>query len=165
MPVVAAAAGLVLLGSACGGSSGSGVARVGTTTSSKAPSANRSALAFARCMRRHGVNVPDNLADTPATPWGDAAGVHAALRACGPVPGNHSPLRPNAQELRQLLAYAVCMRAHHVEISDPDPATGEMSLPGYTRARMQTDPTYKAADAACKDKLPGRWQLQRTRKG
>jgi hypothetical protein len=48
------------------------------------------------------------------------------------------------------------MRGRHVEISDPDPATGDMQLPGYTtRARMQTDPALKAADTACKGKLPG----------
>lgn len=108
-------------------------------------------------MRRHGVNVPDDMTDSPATPWGDAPGVGAALQACRQLmPPGHSPHRPSAQQLKQLLAYAVCMRGHHVKISDPDPATGDMQLPDYTtRARQQTDPVFKAADTACKGKLPG----------
>jgi hypothetical protein len=65
---VIAAAGLALLAAACGGSSGSHVAQLGSTTTksstfSNAPGASaqqNGALAFSRCVRFHGVpSYPD----------------------------------------------------------------------------------------------------------
>jgi hypothetical protein len=51
------------------------------------------------------------------------------------------------------------MRAHGIDISDPDPTTGDMPLGGRlanaTRAQVQNDPGYKAAHDACQDKLRG----------
>jgi hypothetical protein len=68
---VVVAAGLALLAAACGGSAGSHVARLGSTTDRNAPSSSTSAgaggsasspsaLAYSACMRSHGVrNFPD----------------------------------------------------------------------------------------------------------
>jgi hypothetical protein len=168
----ALAVALALAVTACGGGADdNGVASVnpttGQTTSSDAPSAHADGVAFARCIRRHGVNMPD---PDPEIQWGQleqAPGWEAAWEACRQLlpPGPTTP-PPSAQEMRQLLAYARCMRAHHVEISDPDPAHGDMTLSGYSRAQQQTDPVFKAAHAACKDKLPGgaQWQPGQTKK-
>jgi hypothetical protein len=62
--IAAAAAAVVLslLAAGCGGSPKSGVAHIGSTTTGKASSRDRmaQALAFATCMRSHGVpNFPD----------------------------------------------------------------------------------------------------------
>ena len=64
---------------------------------------------------------------------------------------------PTAQQLEQLRTYAMCMRAHGIDMSDPTP-TGDMHILGRlahaTQAQLNNDPGYKAAKAACKDKLP-----------
>jgi len=64
---------------------------------------------------------------------------------------------PTAQELEQDRAFAVCMRAHGIQVSDPD-RTGDMNIGGrlehVTRAQLHADPGFKAALRACKDKLP-----------
>jgi hypothetical protein len=59
---------------------------------------------------------------------------------------------PSPQELGQLRAFGVCMRAH--DISDLDPKTGNMTTGYVTRDQEQNDPAYQAAEAACRDKLP-----------
>jgi hypothetical protein len=56
--------GLVLLAAGCGGSSGKGMAKVGTATpttpSSQTGSGSRGAVAYAACLRRNGVpSFPD----------------------------------------------------------------------------------------------------------
>jgi hypothetical protein len=59
---LAAVAALGLLASACGGSSGEGVARVDSTTTStsSSSSSNNPQAAFASCMRRNGApDFPD----------------------------------------------------------------------------------------------------------
>ena len=63
-----------------------------------------------------------------------------------------------AHEAAQLRTFAVCMRTHGIQMSDPDP-TGNMRLGGRlanatTRAQLNADPGFKAAYQACKDKLP-----------
>jgi hypothetical protein len=139
--LLAATSRLVLLASASRGSSGSGVARVGTNASSDAPSAREQAVAFASCMRRHGVNLPG---PNPEIRWGQldrALGWDAAWQACRQLlPPGPKPRPLGAEEIAQLLACAVCMRAHHVEISDPDPATGDTTLAAYTSALAANRP-------------------------
>lgn len=98
--------------------------------------ANR-ALAFASCMRSHGVpNFPDpqisrsgghvsvkqaisiNVAQAPA--------FKSAQRACAslmPVGGGPGGGAVDAQQRAKLLKFAVCMRSHGVS-SFPDPAQG-----------------------------------------
>jgi len=67
---------------------------------------------------------------------------------------------PSAQQLEQLRTYAVCIRAHGIDMSDPTP-TGDMTVGGRlahsTRAQVNNDPGFKAAYQACKNKLPGGW--------
>jgi hypothetical protein len=41
---------------------------------------------------------------------------------------------PSPQELGQLRAFAVCMRAHDIDMSDPDPKTGNMTTGHATQA-------------------------------
>jgi hypothetical protein len=168
---------LALTVAACGGSGkANGVASLGgsgkatATTSPGGSSDNQqAAVAFARCMRQHGVNMPDPNPDIDWSQEGRAPRWDAAWQACrqllppAPTPQNS---RPSPQELGQLRAFAVCMRAHGIDLSDPDPTTGNMNMGGRLRGvpkdQLKDDPGYKAAEAACRDKLPGR-ERQRKR--
>ena len=162
--------GAAALTAACATSSSTGLPAANQSTDAPIGSAawHTGAVAYARCMRQHNVNVPDPAAgqtgwnpkpaSARASPlWG------AAWQACQHLlPAGYSPAdaAPTAQQLEQLRSYAVCMRAHGIDMSDPTP-TGDTPLSGRlanaTRAQVQNDPGFKAAQAACKNKLPGGW--------
>lgn len=85
-------------------------------------------VAFARCMREHGQNVPD---PKPGEQWRPARDIAkddpawaAAFEACGHLlkagDAEDEPATPTAEQLEQLRAFAKCMREHGVEMSDPD---------------------------------------------
>ncbi|GAA3782092.1 hypothetical protein GCM10022225_83100 [Plantactinospora mayteni] len=114
-------------------------------------------------MREHGQNVPDpdpnsgNVALTPPaganrSAWDSAMGACRQFMSGGGAPGAGNP-----EELEGMRAYAVCMREHGVEMTDPDPGTGKSQFGGrFANAgkdQILSDPTYKAADGACKDRL------------
>ena len=124
---------------------------------------------FARCMRAHGVNVPDpfhrpghaGLSIEIPGPT-QAPGAPAALHAC-----NHF-LRPIIQmkqagqeaiaapELRALTNYARCMRAHDISMLDPN-RLGQLNLgnvPGISSGFGRYSPQFRAADSACRHLLP-----------
>jgi hypothetical protein len=82
-------------------------------------------------------------------------------------PNSHATAPPaTAQELEQLRTYAVCMRAHGIDMADPTP-DGNMILGGRlahaTQAQVSNDPGYKAAFAACKDKAGGWFNIGKNR--
>jgi hypothetical protein len=174
--LVGAVVALTLTVAACGGGGkANGVASLGgsgkptATTTASGSNDRQMAVAFARCMRQHGVNMPDPNPDIDWSQEGRAPRWDAAWQACrqllppAPTPQNS---RPSPQELGQLRAFAVCMRAHGIDLSDPDPTTGNMNmggrLGGVLKDQLKDDPGYKAAEAACRDKLPGR-ERQRKR--
>ena len=159
---------------ASGGATSSNTGVPATTGSTSAPIGSAAwhadAVAYARCMRQHSVNVPDpapgqtswNL--KPATAvgsplWGAAWQACQHLLPAGNRPGGD---QPNPQQLEQLRTYAVCMRARGIDMSDPQP-NGDLVIHGrlahVTRAQLENDPGFKAAQAACKDKLPGDWLI------
>jgi hypothetical protein len=148
----------LLLTAGCGGPEPADQAR----TSSGSTAANGLAD-FAKCMREHGQNVPDpdpNSSDQSITPPSGGASPQwdAAMQACRHLlPGGGAPQAPDQRELDGLRAYAGCMREHDIEVSDPDPNTGQSTIGGRLadagRAEIQNDPGYQAADSACKDKL------------
>lgn len=115
---VIAAAGLAVLAAACGGSAGSQVAQLGSTTDENSPSSTRSggpsnaggsanspsAVAYSACMRSHGVrNFPDPTNSGPGGPYfpiskvgiSDAAShteqFIAKLNQCGRLVGQNAP--------------------------------------------------------------------------
>jgi len=169
--------GAAALTAACATSSSTGLPAANQSTDAPIGSAawHTGAVAYARCMRQHNVNVPDPAAgqtgwnpkpaSARASPlWG------AAWQACQHLlPAGYSPAdaAPTAQQLEQLRSYAVCMRAHGIDVADPTPTTGEMHLGGRlehaTRAQVFNDPGYKAAFAACKDKAGGWFNIGKNR--
>jgi hypothetical protein len=144
------------------GTAGIASANGGGATSTT--SAAGDARAWAACMRQHGQNVPDQQSNTTTGGVdGDAprgAAWRRALSACqsSAPPGVERPAPSDTATLEKLREFAVCMRAHGLEMTDPDPQTGNMMIGGrfndFNRTQAERDPTYKAALDACKDKLP-----------
>ncbi|MEV4411822.1 HAMP domain-containing sensor histidine kinase [Catellatospora sp. NPDC049609] len=64
---------------------------------------------------------------------------------------------PTAKEMQQLRAFAVCMRSHDIDMSDPS-EDGNLAIGGrlqnVSRAELEADPVYLAAREACRDEQP-----------
>lgn len=144
---------------------GTGIASANTSTASARPSASAAGdpAAFVGCMREHGQNMPNLGPNEPLRlipPSGELQRAwRTAYLACQRfLPEGQREQGPPPEELEQLRAFAVCMRAHDVEMTDPAPADGNLVIKGrfanVTRAQLDSDPVYKAAIEACKDKLP-----------
>ena len=141
-----------------------GVPAVGALTAAQS---DQDMVAFARCLRAHGVAEPDpshrpghvGLSVQIPTP---GPGTNAALTAC-----NHF-IQPIAQMkeagarqqlaawLPQLTRYAECMRSHDISMLDPD-AQGSLNLgnvPGISSAFGRYSPQFRSADSACRHLLP-----------
>ena len=117
--LAALAVGVALLAAGCGGSGGSpGASR---------PSVHQELVAFAHCMRSHGVpDWPDPLPDGgfPRTGTGENSGPQAdsAMSTCKHLlpPVTPESAAQQARELAQDLKWARCMRSHGFPgISDP----------------------------------------------
>lgn len=123
---------------------------------------------FAKCMRGRRQNMPDPVGDgqpnfelpagASATAWRNAIDACQHNLPGGTIPRDDGP---TAAELEQLRQFAICMRAHDIEMSDPATSgarKGDMIIGGrlehVTRTELEKDPAYKAATAACKSKLP-----------
>jgi hypothetical protein len=109
---------------------------------------------FAQCMRQHGINMPDpspaggGRGAIEAIPGSkDSAGMQkmqAASTACDKLLPNGG--KPTAQDEQRQLKFAQCMRAHGVDIPDPNPnPTG----PQNGISISMNDPKTKAALSAC----------------
>lgn len=177
----AALCSLGLLAAACGGRpAASGVASIGsvatTTTSPTAGTAGlfpgtqkvgQDAVAFAECMRAHGLpNFPDPVI-TPHSvqqkmPYSPSSpSFKRAASACKRFqPNGGSP--PSAAQLAaltaKLLKFARCMRSHGVP-AFPDPSVSTAG--GGLQIRIggpgldQSSPLFRHAMQACRSLLPG----------
>jgi hypothetical protein len=154
---------VLLIALAAAGACGKSAGGAPSANGGASPSAAGSFQQFAACMREKGQNVPDpdpnsgNVALTPPAA-ADRTAWEAAMRDCQHfLPGGGQPTDADPQELEGLRQYAACMRDHGVEMTDPDPNTGRSQYGGrfanLGKDQILNDPTYKAADAACKDKL------------
>jgi len=140
-----------------GGSNGSQVAQLGTSaTQSSSPSRGSThdqALAFARCIRSHGVPLwPDPESSgsfdksklTPQQLGVSSSQIGTAEKACRSlVPTYSATLQPHV--LAQALRFSRCMRAHGAA-SFPDPeSNGAIVIPHA----MENSPAYLAALHFC----------------
>ena len=189
---VAASLLLVTIVAACSaaGAAPSGVASLasqGTTAeSSAAPSASldpeQAPFAFAKCMREHGIDMPD----PEVAPGGggftqrldggkniDPEKLQAAQEACQSILEQSGGFRGqlDPEQLDKLVEFAQCMREHGVDM--PDPATDgkggimfrvngpEDSDGGDSSGRTSIDgmdpesPEFQAAQEACGSILDG----------
>ena len=159
--VFAASASLAL--TACGGSSPSSAA---------ASSPQDAMLKFARCMRQHGINFPDPTASGQVSIHiSNPQAFDAAQNACAKYrDAGRKSLTP-AQQAKfqdQALQFARCMRAHGVNIPDPQTTgnggaieihkqvgSGGASGPAgpSSGGPDPSSPTFQAAQKACQSLL------------
>jgi hypothetical protein len=165
---LAGAAAALLTVAACGSSS---------STPASTPSLNpqAAALAFAQCMRAHGVNVPDPQINTGGGNGGSGgaevridAGTSktqagTAMQACQKylpqIGGNGSGTLDPARQA-QILKFAQCMRSHGIT-DFPDPGSNGHVLLGGNSGPPPADlnpsnPTFESAQNACQQLLPGK---------
>ena len=136
-----------------------------------------SALAWAKCMREHGVDVPDpevgeggrlTIRGSARRRLGDVDSdtFRKAQEACGSPFGSAGPPQLSDEQREQLqetmLAFAKCMREHGVDMPDPDFSGGGGVFRvggGPGRGIDPDDPTFRKAQDACQsileDGLPG----------
>jgi hypothetical protein len=162
---------LALTVAACGGggkangvASLSGANKPTATTSPGGGNDRQMALAFARCMRQHGIDLPDpqfngnvtsqKFTGRPGSKGPDDPKFKAAQQACNKyLPNGGQPTRPNPQQQQQMLAFARCMRQHGINVPDPKPGGG-IEVKGGPGTAKPDDPKFKAAQQACNQYLP-----------
>jgi hypothetical protein len=164
---------LVLAVAACGGGGNErdGVASLGdagSATGTASPGGGQArkpttqdqqqVLDWARCMRQHGVNLPDPqiAADRLVLPpHPKSPKVAAAAQACRQyLPNGGQPPALTAEQRQRALAFARCVRQHGIT-NMPDPQFPENRLvqnfpPGMERG----NPRLSAAVQACQQFLP-----------
>jgi hypothetical protein len=122
------------------------------------------ALAYARCMRAHGVPDfpdPDSNGQFNVDPHSASSQETAANHACHHLltAGRQANAAQQQHMLGQLVQYARCMRAHGVP-NFPDPGTtnggiGEHAGMGFDLGSINVhSPQFQSADQACQHLLP-----------
>lgn len=163
--ILAAAA---LVAGACGGTEGDGA----TPGAADREKARKAQLAFARCMRENGIDMPDPAAGEGGVvqfrrPGGDGATpppretVERAHEACakhtkGIRPPELSP--EQAREMKQAaLRHAKCMRDQGIDFPDPKFGdAGEVAVHIDKRSGIDpASPAFQRAQKACAKEMPG----------
>jgi hypothetical protein len=160
---------LALAVAACGGGGGgnsNGVASLGdkataTTRPGGGKDSKQQMLAYARCMRQHGINMPDPKLDAagraaqqmPRGVGPDDPKYKAADQACRQyLPNGGEPEKPDPQTQQQMVAFARCMRQHGIDIPDPKPGGGIDA--DAAKGVDLNSPKFKAAQQACQQYQP-----------
>lgn len=157
---------------ACGSSSSSSSSAVSGTPAASSSSARYQArLNLAKCLRAHGINVPDpNPGGGPAGGGGGGtfralnsypqAQVNAARTACQQyfrqafAFANVSPAQ-RAQFQQQFVKWAECMRSHGINIPDPtNNGTGGFGLRRTLGSIDRNSPAFQSANTACASVRP-----------
>ena len=111
-------------------------------------------LAFARCMRKNGVDMEDPKPGEGLAlrvRKGEEKKMEKAQKACQPILRNAIG-EPSAEERKamedSMLEFARCMREHGVQIADPKPGEG-IRVGGPGTKIDPEDPTFQKAQKAC----------------
>jgi hypothetical protein len=168
-----AAVGAALALGACGSSDDNGGASSGKSGSDKA---FQGALKYAKCMREHGIDMPDpqrvgsgGIKQTMNGKPGSKAKMDAANKDCQKymqIGGGKAPSAAEQAKAKDaMLAYAKCMRDNGVDMPDPKfsssggGVTFQLGGPGKkggtTGGPNPESPAFKKADEACHGKLAG----------
>lgn len=129
----------------CGGSGGTQPAAGGTPSSSQ-----NQLLSYARCLRAHGIQVPDpdpanpTQLNIPKSALSDAAALDSAEQACRKyggklISGSGGTQGASSREVQ----LAQCLRKHGIAVADPQPGQS-LTLPPGTSTQSAS-----AAIAAC----------------
>jgi hypothetical protein len=164
---------LVIVTAACSGGRTHTVATAGgTPTSSSGTDADNAFIAYAHCMRDHGVDFPDPVhipghaglslqfgssSDSPEFKSANDACEHF-LQAVIDMKRNAVAASMTPEKLQALIAYSRCMRDHQIPLLDPDPTDGHISfgdVPGLSEPSSgRRDPLFTRADSSCRSLLP-----------
>jgi hypothetical protein len=139
--IVVAALGAALLLAGCGAKADDGakVASISTPPKSGGPTAADNSgksdgdkmRDFAKCMREHGVEMPDpktspdgkGMSIAIQGDGADQSKLEDAQKACKHLMPNGGEMKPpSAEELDKMRQQAKCMREHGINMPDPDPS-------------------------------------------
>jgi hypothetical protein len=153
-----------LLAAGCGGGS-PGVASIGSSTTAATTTPQSGPVAFARCMRSHGVPAfPDPNASGEfdgsqlKRPGVSASRVRAAQSACSHLLPNGIPVAPpytitRADQLDYLKG-AACMRRHGFpDFPDPTFQNNDVQL-DVPASIDQSSPRFESAATTCQKLIP-----------
>lgn len=122
-------------------------------------------LAYAECMRDHGVDfqdpqfLPDGSFAFRGVPTADEATMNAANEACQPiladvVSESHTDPQTVAENQDRALEFAACMRDHGIDFPDPEASpSGDVVISGSDFD--PSDPDFQAALAECQSIFGG----------
>ncbi len=170
---VAAVATVLLVAAACGSRGSEGVAsgdqsqgtasKAGQKDGQRAKDPEKATLDFARCMRAHGVDMPDpksgeggvmrfgDPSDGGELP--DQSKFAEADKACRHLMGDSGPPEMSPEDLKEaqdaMLAFARCMRDNGVDVPDPQPGGGGM-LARVGEGPDPRSPEFQAAEKECR---------------
>jgi hypothetical protein len=166
---VVSAGALALAVSACGSSSSTATAAAAGSGSNSA-ARYQARLKLAKCMRSHGINVPDPSANGGPPAGGGGAfqqirsnpNFRTAIQACQKLIGQsfgfaNLTATQRAQFQQDAVKFAECMRAHNIDI--PDPTSNGAGGLGIFRSISPTErnsPSFQTAIKACQSNLPRR---------
>jgi hypothetical protein len=129
--------------------------------------ADQDLVAFARCMRGHGVQMSDPFhrpghaglsVDLPTQDPATHLGYVACQHFLQPIIAAKQAGMPQASAtlMAALTRYAQCMRGHDISMLDPTPQ-GSLNLgnvPGVASDFGRYTPQFRSADSACRHLLP-----------
>jgi hypothetical protein len=163
--------------SACGSSSTttSGTAAAAGTGVSTSSARYQARLQLAKCLRSHGLNVPDPSPNGGAAGGGGGGGggglglrtlrsspnFQSAMQACAKYRsgafgfGNLSPAQ-RAQFQQDLVKFAECMRSHGIDIPDPTSGSGGFRIFQQISPSERNSPAFQSALQACRSNIPFR---------
>jgi hypothetical protein len=152
-----------VLAAGCGGGGASGVGGVASTTAATTTTAQNGALAFARCMRSHGLpNWPDPTSggEFDKSKLRQLAYSVSQVRAVEDGPCSHLLQAPapgpaiTVADRADYLHAAACMRSHGIsDFPDPTFRTGgvQTNIPSSIN---QDSSSFKSAAAICTKLIP-----------
>ena len=139
--VAAIACALALVGCSSGHSSDQRVASLQSSSSSHGPTPSPSSdedrgVAYAQCMRRHGVNLPDPAPGQNGktrVQGGNNGVTKRAMSACQHYlpSGKLNPSDPRF--IDQMVQFARCLRQHGIDVADPTPAHPDLNIGSHQK--------------------------------
>lgn len=169
--VVPIAVGALAVGVAACGSSSPGSATASSSSSTSSSARYQARLNLAKCLRAHGVNVPDPSPNGGVAGGGGGNGFRAlrdspnfrpAMQACAKyraaaLPGANLSPSQRAQFQKDLVKFAECMRSHGIDIPDPTTSSGGgFGIFRQIPSSQRNSPAFQSAIQACSTNLPFR---------
>ncbi|MFL6143121.1 MAG: hypothetical protein ACJ72N_14805 [Labedaea sp.] len=117
---------------------------------------------FSKCMREHGVDVPEPTMAPKAGDGGNTGGPGIVIQGAGPekekidtaneacrplLPNGGQPPKLDAKQLDEMRRMAQCMREHGVNMPDPDPNKPGIAIDKNDGQDIDPEAMKKAAEA------------------